>query len=76
MTAQAQNALELSFVLVGRPRRYRFESGRVVVGRVPDCDVVVTDASISRHHATIESEGGAWVVRDAGSANGTIDGGR
>jgi predicted component of type VI protein secretion system len=46
--------------------------GPVVVGRSPDCDVVVRDVLLSRHHCRIEQQNGAWVVTDLGSKNGTF----
>ncbi|MBM9459609.1 ATP-binding cassette domain-containing protein [Nocardioides sp. zg-536] len=48
-----------------------FDGPRVVIGRELDCDVPVTDARASRHHAFLEREHGAWVVIDA-SSNGTF----
>jgi pSer/pThr/pTyr-binding forkhead associated (FHA) protein len=41
------------------------------IGRALDNDIVVNDASVSRHHVLIESRNGAFVVRDLGSQNGT-----
>jgi ABC transport system ATP-binding/permease protein len=41
------------------------------VGRALDNDIVVNDASVSRHHAVIEALNGAFTVRDLGSQNGT-----
>jgi DNA-binding NtrC family response regulator len=46
------------------PRR-----GRVVVGRAPDCDVVIAEASVSRRHAAFDL-GDTLAVEDLGSANG------
>ncbi len=45
--------------------------GRAVLGRAPDCDVVVDDPSVSAHHAEVVWSDGRWVVRDLGSTNGT-----
>jgi predicted component of type VI protein secretion system len=42
-----------------------------VVGRDPSCEIVVTDGSVSRRHASLERRGDAWWVVDQGSANGT-----
>jgi pSer/pThr/pTyr-binding forkhead associated (FHA) protein len=43
---------------------------RVVLGRSRDCDVVVDDANVSRHHAELRHEGGGWQIVDLGSTNG------
>jgi hypothetical protein len=48
-----------------------------VVGREADCDVVLSDGSVSRRHARIERRGDSFFVLDQGSANGThVDGER
>lgn len=44
---------------------------QVSVGRSADNDLVLPDAGVSRHHARIESDGGAWRVVDLDSTNGT-----
>jgi predicted component of type VI protein secretion system len=50
-------------------------SGPAVVGRSPECDVVVRDVLLSRRHLRFERDGKSWVVTDLGSKNGTfIDG--
>jgi len=43
----------------------------VVIGRSRECDIVVDDANVSRRHAEIRPRGGAWVLTDLGSTNGT-----
>jgi ABC transport system ATP-binding/permease protein len=46
---------------------------RAVLGRDPNCDVVLDDPSVSRRHAALESDGnGAFRLRDLASANGTF----
>jgi hypothetical protein len=52
-------------------RRIALDGGGALIGRSRDCDVVVSDASVSRHHARIQLDGGAWVLGDLGSTNGT-----
>jgi pSer/pThr/pTyr-binding forkhead associated (FHA) protein len=42
------------------------------IGRALDNDIVVADASVSRHHATIENNNGSYRLRDLGSQNGTF----
>ena len=40
-----------------------------------DCDVVLADSDVSRHHAQIVGTGGGWTIRDLGSTNGLrVDG--
>ncbi|WP_219471833.1 FHA domain-containing protein [Nonomuraea rhizosphaerae] len=51
----------------GRPYR---------LGRDPRSDVVVTADRVSRTHAVIWFEDGRWNLEDAGSRNGTFEGGR
>lgn len=53
----------------GTERRVAVEA-RAVVGRDPDCDVVLSSRSVSRKHAIVEKRGAAWIARDLGSANG------
>jgi pSer/pThr/pTyr-binding forkhead associated (FHA) protein len=52
-------------------------AGTTRIGRALDNDIVIGDASVSRHHASIEYQDGGFVLRDLGSANGTwLDGQR
>lgn len=43
----------------------------LVVGRHPDCDVVVANRWVSRRHARLVFRDGTWVLQDLGSTNGT-----
>jgi Protein of unknown function (DUF3662)/FHA domain len=43
----------------------------VVIGRLPECSVVLSDPNVSRRHAEIRRVGDAIVVTDLGSTNGT-----
>src|SRR5256885_6746165 len=44
----------------------------VTVGKMPDCDLVLTDATVSRRHLRISRSGAdRWVLVDLGSTNGT-----
>jgi adenylate cyclase len=52
--------------------RFPLREGRLLVGRAPECDIVIEDDSVSRKHATLAVEGGAVEVEDHGSRNGTM----
>jgi adenylate cyclase len=53
------------------PQSYTFATGEVVIGRSPECNVVLKDFGISRQHARIVvDEDGARIV-DLKSKNGT-----
>ena len=45
-----------------------------LVGRDPQCDIVIDDARVSSHHAVLRLEGCHWVLADNGSTNGTYAG--
>src|SRR5579875_2814377 len=47
-----------------------------VVGRDPDCDIVIADRRVSWRHAVLRLEDGRWVLADNGSTNGIYAGGR
>lgn len=48
------------------------EGGRTVVGRDPDCDLVLDDDRVSRRHAVVASDASGWTIADLGSKNGTL----
>ena len=41
------------------------------IGTDPKCNVVLNDKFMSSRHAEIKAENGMWILRDAGSTNGT-----
>jgi adenylate cyclase len=54
------------------PRTYSFESGEVVIGRAPDCQIVLRDVGISRNHAKlVVGDDGTVRIVDLKSKNGT-----
>ena len=57
-------------------RRYPLERSRIVIGRSPDCDVVLDDRQVSRHHAEIRWDGSDYVIEDLSSKNRTHVNGR
>lgn len=55
--------------------RWLAPGDRLRIGRSPDCDLVIDDPSISRVHAELVFDDGAWQLRDLGSKNGCfVDG--
>jgi len=48
----------------------------VLIGRAPDCALVLADPLVSSHHARIESRDGQWMIEDLDSSNGTLVNGR
>lgn len=63
-------------LLVGEGRRTVLRGSRAVVGRSRDCDLVLDDPNVSRHHAELRREGEGWAVADLGSTNGIKVNGR
>jgi hypothetical protein len=43
----------------------------VVIGRMPECQVVLSDPNVSRRHAEVVRVDGDFLLRDLGSTNGT-----
>lgn len=69
------NHLILEGRLGDRDVLFELADGEHLLGRAEDCDVVLAEPSISRHHARIERRGGRARIRDLGSHNGTqVDG--
>jgi DNA-binding SARP family transcriptional activator len=51
-------------------RRYPLEAADIRIGRLPDNDIVLSDADVSRHHAVIVDTGTSFMIMDLHSANG------
>jgi hypothetical protein len=52
-------------------RRVVLADESVIIGRLPDCDVVVADPNVSRRHAEVRPDGDGWAIVDLDSTNGT-----
>ncbi len=63
-------------VLIYGGRRLMVAPRGATLGRSRDCEIVIDDANVSRQHAELRPRGGAWVVSDLGSTNGTRVNGR
>lgn len=51
--------------------RFLLNAEKVSVGRKPKCDIFLDDVTVSRKHAIFVREDTGYVMRDAGSLNGT-----
>ncbi|HTM46175.1 MAG TPA: sigma 54-interacting transcriptional regulator [Polyangiaceae bacterium] len=73
--ANAPAALSV-VVLSGQARGARAALGeKVRIGKAPDNELVLTDATVSRHHCEVERVGGEITLRDLDSTNHTKVGG-
>ncbi len=56
---------------LGRILAFPLVKVRTTIGRDPNCDIVLEDEDVSRHHARIYVMGGQVKIKDENSANGT-----
>ncbi len=71
---RASNGPSVTLSITGGPcagNEYSLQGTETIVGRQSDCDIVVSDISVSRKHVSIVNENGLYVLRDLGSGNGT-----
>ncbi len=52
------------------------DRGEIILGRDERCDIQIRSAGVAEEHCSIESEGEQLMLRDLGSAQGTIVDGR
>ena len=58
-------------------KTYQFSPGKhITLGRDASADVVSTNPTVSRSHATVTHDGEGWKIEDAGSSAGTFIDGR
>jgi hypothetical protein len=55
----------------GQKVSWPVSGSKLTIGRGLDNDIVLEDASVSRHHAEVTREGARLEIRDLGSRNGT-----
>jgi len=48
------------------------KKNKIIAGRNPDCDIFIDDQLVSRNHAEISKEDGAYFITDLNSTNGTF----
>jgi hypothetical protein len=57
-------------VLTLAGERHELAKEAILIGRSRECDVTVDDPNVSRRHAEVRQENGAWWIVDLGSTNG------
>ncbi|WP_249011300.1 DUF3662 and FHA domain-containing protein [Conexibacter sp. DBS9H8] len=57
-------------------RRLAIPASGVTIGRSRQCEIVIDDPNVSRRHAEVRPRGGAWVLTDLESTNGSLLNGR
>ena len=62
----------LQFTLNGASHTHPLVTGLLTIGRSSTSNIVISDPSVSKQHATIENTMVGVVLRDAGSTNGTF----
>ena len=68
---QSEDGGVLAEVILPDGRRIPIGAEPLVIGRLPECGVVLQDSNVSRRHAELRRNGDAIVVTDLGSTNGT-----
>ncbi len=71
--APAQDTRDLVITVISGPQAglSRVLEKEVVVGRSPECDIMIEDTTLSRRHCRFVRQGDAVLVEDLGSSNGT-----
>jgi adenylate cyclase len=62
--------LQVLYEADGRQQAFNLSGDQATIGRATDNDIVLNDFSVSRRHAFLQKEGGAWILRDNHSTNG------
>ena len=61
----------LQFTEGGKEKTVDIQDAELLIGRAPDCGLVLAQPGISRHHCKITQENGAVFIEDLNSKNGT-----
>jgi hypothetical protein len=69
----AVRTAELVLLDKGKPGKvFPLSKERVIIGRLDESDVVLSDPGASRRHAEVRRQDGEFVIADLGSTNGTM----
>ena len=55
---------------------YEVRDNEIIIGRSPQCDILLDDEEVSKLHTKIRVVDGVFYVDDLGSANGTFVNGK
>jgi FHA domain-containing protein len=70
---QPERGAELVMIEKGKAgKAFPLNKERVIIGRLGESDLVLSDPGVSRRHAEVRREDGKYVVADLGSTNGTM----
>jgi serine phosphatase RsbU (regulator of sigma subunit) len=53
-------------------RKYELKGEKHILGRHPDCDIVIEVGAVSRNHCQAVRDGNGYAIEDLGSRNGTF----
>ena len=53
-------------------RKFSIKNSGIVIGKSDECDVVLTDPTVSSRHLAIIKDGNDYIAKDLNSTNGTI----
>ncbi|MBI4491321.1 MAG: FHA domain-containing protein [Chloroflexi bacterium] len=71
-----QEPVTLGWLVEKQGRRagtqHRLGPGETIIGRDPDCDIVLDDAAASRRHAKVRQDAQDFVLTDLDTTNGTL----
>jgi hypothetical protein len=74
---ESQGTRATRALLIAEGRRHVVPPGGATLGRSRDCDIVLSDANVSRRHAEVlPAAAGVWTIADLGSTNGVLVNGR
>ena len=68
---EAPGGAAVGSLLLTDGRRVPIGEEPVSMGRLPECDIVLSDPNVSRRHAEVRRRGNDFIVVDLGSTNGT-----
>jgi DNA-binding response OmpR family regulator len=57
-------------------QRWPLDKEKITIGRGPDCDIILADRVVSRHHTCIRKQEGEYFIQDENSKNGTFVNGK